>query len=78
MYKTSDLGEASALVSTGWQLDQIIMVDEKRGEFSFIEEDGLGLAIDDYWHGRLLVEPKHYQNTLRELKTRVNGMIRHR
>lgn len=76
MYSTSDLGLASALIATGRPLDGIELADDKRGRFNFPDHDDLEFAIDDYWQGRLLVEPKTYQTTMRELKTRVNEMIR--
>lgn len=76
MYSTSDLGLAAALVATGRPIEDITLTDEKRGVFNFPDMDDLEFAVDDYWQGRLLVEPKTYQAKLKELKIRVNEMIR--
>lgn len=75
MYSTCDLGLAAALTAVGRPVDKITITKERRGAFNFAEDDSLEFDIDDYWQGRMLIEPKTYQTKIKELKTRVNEMI---
>jgi len=69
-YRTKDLGEAAALMSSSIRLLRL----EKAGNifwFIFDEKIKSERLSDEYWSGDLEVKAKSYDNALRTLKDRL-------
>ena len=69
VYKSRDIGESSALLSSGVKLLRL----EQDGQFFwFVFEDKNSSAIaDKYWSGDLVVTAKDYNDSYRSLKDRI-------
>lgn len=68
-YKTKDIGEAAALITTGIKIIRI----DREGHicwFVFTKSDALRTS-NNYWSGELIVAAKKYNDNLRSLKDRV-------
>lgn len=48
--------------------------NRSRIEFVFEKTEKLNKAVNDYWNGDLLIEPKKFWSTSRELKSRIRSI----
>ena len=73
--EVADLGLASTLQYLGFSIVAINKDPKEypKANFVFEKTEELDNAISRYWQGLLLVEPKVYWNTTRELKSRIRG-----
>jgi hypothetical protein len=71
--EVSDLALASSIQYLGFPVIAINRDPKEHPKVSFVFEksDELNSAIYRFWEGLLLVEPKAYWNTARELKSRI-------
>ena len=69
VYKSRDIGESSAILSTGIKLLRL----EQDGQFFwFVFENKNTVSISDkYWSGTLKVDAKEYNNSYKTLKDRI-------
>lgn len=66
-YTTSDLGLASTLLCSNYQLSSLEKTDD-RWIFHFDHSPELDQFVEDYFAGRILVNPLSYSGALRTLK----------
>lgn len=71
-YQTSDYLLAASLVCLGVGLDMCNDVGEGRMAFVFKRFENLDLVLQQYWSGKLLVEPRLFAHAQKYLK----GLIR--
>lgn len=69
-FKTSDLPLATTLSLT-FPIEQIDNSNPRRVEFLFNATTSLLSLVEDYWKGKVTVEPKTFFNQLRVLKSRI-------
>lgn len=69
-YKTSDLALATA-ISLFHPLQSIDRQNPTKSLFIFRKNKSLDKVINNYWEGKLKVEPKSYFNQLKTLKSRI-------
>jgi hypothetical protein len=67
----SDLGLAAALVSCGYEIQQISRDIDNRAYFIFNQSEQLGLAILEYWADSLNVRARKYFDSIKMLKSRI-------
>lgn len=77
-YSTRDLYLASALVSLGFEIENIdFQVEGERhmpvGYFSFVNTEELKEVEKKYWSGKLRIEPRMFINSMRGLKAQITG-----
>lgn len=72
-FQTTDIGLATTLLIQGVHVDHTDNSNPKRVVFFFEQSDKLADNLKKYWEGSLLVEPKTYWNTIRELKGRIKN-----
>ena len=72
LIKTSDANLATTLLTLGFTIDGTDTVASKT-TFYFIQNDQLTMAIDRYWRGELLVDPKAFGSYRREIMTRIHA-----
>ncbi len=70
-FRTSDLALASALIATGFAIDELEKSHFGKASFVFIRSDSLDKAVSRYWADRLRVNPKAYFDVIKHLKTRI-------
>jgi hypothetical protein len=70
-FRTSDLPLAGALCVLGFMVEEVEKVNPKRSVFIFDNSKELEKAVNDYWAGRLTVEPQKYFYQLKNLKARI-------
>jgi hypothetical protein len=71
MYRTSDLGLASAIHSLGYPQTDIIRLSPKKLQFVFPEHPDV-IAIEQAWYqGALTVIAPHYWGSMKLLKARI-------
>ena len=68
---TSDIGLAAYLLTIGFEVDYLDRNNPQRVEFVFSESKDVQQAIDAYFAGNALVEPKQYYFQLKSLKSRL-------
>ena len=73
--EVSDLALASAIQYLGFPIIALNRDPKERPKVSFVFEksDELNNVIHRYWEGLLLIEPKAFWNTARELKSRIRA-----
>ncbi len=71
-FETADLNLATLIYYEGFNLVSIDRQNE-RSRFIFNATKELNQLIQQYWNGQLLVEPKSYFNSLREIKVRLRS-----
>ncbi len=69
-YQTTDLSIATTL-SLFYPIVEIGTKNAKRVEFTFAHTKELDSLINQYWQGKLKVEPASYFNQLKILKGRI-------
>lgn len=74
-YKTKDLYIASTLLAMGYVLADLIKEDAIF-YFNFVDnrlkkEYEITTAVDDYWKGQLLTDPKKLFSCFKEIKSRM-------
>lgn len=74
-FETSDLPLTVTLVTLGFNPIRLDAIDPSRVVFLFPQEEKLQAAIDKFWAGKLVVEPKAFWNTQRELKARIRNQV---
>lgn len=67
-FETTAFDLVCTLVYLGYKIESIDRRDEPRANFIFKREDGLDQAIQSYWKGELMVEPKRFYYCQREIK----------
>lgn len=72
-FQTTDIGLITTLLIQGVYVDHTDSSNPKRVVFFFEQSDKLADNLKKYWEGSLLVEPKTYWNTLREVKGRIRN-----
>ncbi len=69
--KTTDLGQATALYTAGFEIKEIDKTNPKRSEFVFLNEDGIEKTINDWWNDKLIVKARSYYDNMKMLKNRI-------
>jgi hypothetical protein len=74
-YKTKDIYIASALLALGFILDDLTK-EETIFYFNFADNRDkipyeIQTAVEDYWKGQLLVDPKKLFTSFKEIKSRM-------
>ena len=74
MKETTDFGLAVTLLNAGYYLEHI---KNNNGNciFIFRSKKDLDKVAQDYWNGKLLVDPKTFLNEIKNLKTRMYSVI---
>lgn len=71
VYKTKDLGEASALLAKGQKL---LFLSKEDSFYWFIFEQGRCQEFSsEYWFGELLVNARTYNDCMKTLKNRLHS-----
>ncbi len=70
LFSTHDMALASA-ISLFFFLDSIDKSNPSKVLFRFKKTPKLNKLIDDYWQGKLRVDPQSYFNQIKILKTRI-------
>ena len=70
-FRTADLPLAVSLCVCGFAVCEIEQLDFKRSAFVFENSEKLAAAINNFWSGKLRVEPQEYFNKLKSLKARL-------
>lgn len=73
-YETQDLCLASTLVTNDFQIAEIYL-NGRKGIFCFEQGQELSNTINDYWEGRVVVEPKKFFHTIRNIKNRLTDLM---
>lgn len=71
LFTTNDLALSSALLALNFTICDLDFTDPRKATFVFVEDQDLREAIQDYWNNKLLVNPRTYFNTLKDLKSRI-------
>ncbi|HKU18005.1 MAG TPA: DUF5659 domain-containing protein [Candidatus Saccharimonadales bacterium] len=66
-----DLGLAAALVSCGFQIQEISRDAEGRAYFVFQQSDELGITVVSYWENSLEVKARTFFDNTKMLKSRI-------
>jgi len=69
-WKTTDLGLATT-ISLFYPIKDIDKTNPKKVQFIFENSKELNLLIEDYWKGKIKVDPSAYFNQLRVMKSRI-------
>lgn len=69
-YQTSDIALATAL-SLWYPIESIDKTAPQKAIFLFKRDQKFDELIETYWKGGLRVEPQHYFNQLRNIKSRL-------
>ena len=72
-YATQDLPLAATFVALGHNLIGIERTNPKRAGFCFTLNADLEILIDKYHSGSVLVEPRTYFDSIRQVKNRLYG-----
>lgn len=73
-FRTGDLSLAATLLSLGFSLVSLDTTDPSRVIFEFSSDAKLNEVVSAFWKGSLVVEPKTFWNTQRELKARIRSL----
>lgn len=68
---THDLGLATALVSSGHPVSDIVRDDYGRAEFLFVKTIAAERAVNDYWADTLEVKARYFFDAIKMLKSRI-------
>lgn len=71
VFKTFDLGAASALICVGFELITIDKENPRKCRFVFRQKDGLQGAIIRYFADRLTVNARGYFDNIKALKSQI-------
>lgn len=69
--RTTDLGAATALITSGHNLTLIDKQNPRKAEFVFLRESGIEKTLDAYWSSGLTVSARAYFDNLKMLKSRL-------
>lgn len=72
LFKTTDLPIVTTL-SLYYPIKAVDQVGPNKLLFSFDKTPELEKTIEDYWSGRLLIEPQSLLNQLKVMKSRIHG-----
>jgi hypothetical protein len=75
-YSTSDFILAVTLLSLDFEIRNFDATNPQRIEFIFEEKCGLSESVNDFWANRSRVNPKAFSIAQRELKGRINQIVR--
>jgi len=73
-YSTPDMGLAAALMTAGFEIQELQKIDAKKFEFIFKaqkDDSHIKGAISSYWDKNLLVSAYDYFNNTKMLKSRI-------
>ncbi len=70
-FLTFDLGLVAALISTGFQLQDLNKSNSKKVQFVFTESDDIKQAAEDYFSCNFQVDAQTYWNSVKALKSRM-------
>ena len=73
--KVTDLTLVVTLLISGFSLKSMDSSNPSRVIFEFENSADLEKTIDKFWKGEIVVEPKKFNYTLRELKDRIRNEI---
>lgn len=71
VFTTADLGVATTLTALGYSLDSLEQQGRHRCVFHFNNVHGLQMAIEHYWKGELMIDPKLLLEVYKSLKNRI-------
>jgi hypothetical protein len=74
--RTDDIVFASTLSLHKYPLIGLERCSKSKAYFLFADEEGLGEFEAAFYNGEIFVEPREFNNKVRELKTRVNNLLR--
>lgn len=69
-WQTTDLG-LTTTISLFCPIKEIDKTNPKKVQFVFESSKELNLIIDNYWKGKIKVDPAKYFNQLRVIKSRI-------
>lgn len=72
-FETSDFPLAVTLLSLGFTLQQLDSSNPSRAVFFFTSSEALQKTVDDFWNGKISIEPLSFLNNQRALKARIRG-----
>jgi hypothetical protein len=76
LFKTYDLGLATALVTAGFDLKKLDNFNNpKKFRFSFINDDRLQETIDQYWRDQLKANPRALFDNQKMIKNRIYSVV---
>ena len=70
-YRTSDLALVATLCVLGFVVEEVENGNFQRSIFLLSNSARLKKTVNQYWRGKLKVEPQAYFNQLKILKTRI-------
>ena len=70
--KTSDFILASTLLTLGHDIIGIDKTNPKRVVFYYRKTSDLEVAVEDYWAGKVKVDPKSFVYSQREIRGRIH------
>ncbi len=73
LYKTTTDLALAAAIYLFYPLETIDRQNPRKSQFIFKQNKGLDKLIENYWRGKLKVEPQAYFNALRVIKARLYG-----
>lgn len=71
-YNTSDLALAT-VISLFYPIKEVDKTNPRKALFLFCRDEKLDELVEEYWNGRLKVEPQQFFNQLRIVKARLYG-----
>ncbi len=72
-FETSDLPLSTTLVALGFAPHHLDVSNPQRAIFFFTTSDSLQVVVANFWVGNVVVEPKLFWNTQRDLKSRIRN-----
>lgn len=69
-FSSSDMTLSATLLYMGFKLEAIEK-GQPKSSFIFKRDDGLDDAIQAFWAGEILIEPKRFFNCIKEVKSRL-------
>ena len=70
-YQTSETSLATALVTKGFEIRDLVSINEKTVEFIFDRSPKLLRSVQQYWSEEMFVEPKMYSRNLIDIKDKI-------
>lgn len=71
IFETTDLAIIIVLTLKDFPIERLDRTDPRRVKFVFKKNEELNQVIEDYWKGKIKVDPKRFFQELKILKTRI-------
>lgn len=71
IFETTDLSLVATITINNFQVESINKTDTHRVKFVFRKSERLTKIIQDFWDGKMTVEPKKFFQELKIIKTRI-------